>query len=743
MIYCPNCGTANREGSRFCNECGATLPTDAGIRCPMCGEMNPVSNVYCDKCNARLIPLTADQQPPGQPAPPSAQEEPPPVTPPGAAEEGTADWLAELRAGVGETAAEERAPEAEVPSADLPDWLAEPEAVPPPGEKPTGGPQPEADWLAELRAEAAEEPQPAEPTAAGSEPVPAAEIPDWLAELEAEPTPPAAEEPPSAAEPAKPDWLAEAEEPEPTAQPQQPAPAPEWLAELETEPTPPAAEEPPSAAESEMPDWLAGLEPPPAAPPAAGEEEEGQVPDWLAELQHEPPAEPEATAEAETPAAAAFTIPAEEGAVEIPDWLASPEAEVGEPETEEERAQVLDWLQEPAPTAPVFSSDEGVPEEVEAASLDWLEELTKEEEVAAAEAPPLPDTSPLIAPPEMEGLVPAEIPEWLEALRPKTEAEAEAGGPPETEGLLKGLRGTLAPSLAVSETAAAGPAPAAAPSAAARARADLLRELLNRPPAVPKPEKAEGKRIAWAVVRAVIAILLLGAIAVPMLIPSLFSAPVTPAVGQLFETIEQTVGDGTTVLVAFEYGPAEADEMNWVAAPILRHAVARGGHLLLASTRPEGPATAQMLVAHVLTDTLQDESQVTVLGYRPGGTAGVQEILSSTSDDIALVIVLAARPDDLRTWVEQVTLSDPDLPLVAGMSAKAEPLTSPYLSPQAGQLRAAIAGIAGGAAYESRLGNPQNDDLTFLLNWLGTAQLVIVGLMVAGAFIFLAGGRRP
>jgi hypothetical protein len=26
MIYCPKCGTANRDGSKFCNECGGRLP---------------------------------------------------------------------------------------------------------------------------------------------------------------------------------------------------------------------------------------------------------------------------------------------------------------------------------------------------------------------------------------------------------------------------------------------------------------------------------------------------------------------------------------------------------------------------------------------------------------------------------------------------------------------------------------------------------------------------------------------
>ena len=58
MIYCPSCGTANREGSRFCNDCGATLSGVPGRRCPMCSTMNPMENTVCDKCGARLVPKT-------------------------------------------------------------------------------------------------------------------------------------------------------------------------------------------------------------------------------------------------------------------------------------------------------------------------------------------------------------------------------------------------------------------------------------------------------------------------------------------------------------------------------------------------------------------------------------------------------------------------------------------------------------------------------------------------------------
>src|SRR5512136_246634 len=69
MIYCPSCGTANRDGSRFCNECGTKLPTLTSSLCPACGTPNPPNSLFCEKCGARLIASLAEE--PEAPAPAS------------------------------------------------------------------------------------------------------------------------------------------------------------------------------------------------------------------------------------------------------------------------------------------------------------------------------------------------------------------------------------------------------------------------------------------------------------------------------------------------------------------------------------------------------------------------------------------------------------------------------------------------------------------------------------------------
>ena len=52
MIHCSKCGLANRDGSKFCNECGSRLGASFG--CPSCGEPNPSTARFCGFCGTRL-----------------------------------------------------------------------------------------------------------------------------------------------------------------------------------------------------------------------------------------------------------------------------------------------------------------------------------------------------------------------------------------------------------------------------------------------------------------------------------------------------------------------------------------------------------------------------------------------------------------------------------------------------------------------------------------------------------------
>ena len=49
-MNCPNCGTSVSEDRRFCNNCGAALPSG----CPACGGLNPAAAKFCGDCGASL-----------------------------------------------------------------------------------------------------------------------------------------------------------------------------------------------------------------------------------------------------------------------------------------------------------------------------------------------------------------------------------------------------------------------------------------------------------------------------------------------------------------------------------------------------------------------------------------------------------------------------------------------------------------------------------------------------------------
>jgi class 3 adenylate cyclase/tetratricopeptide (TPR) repeat protein len=49
-MTCPSCGTENREGRKFCSECGTALAS----ACPSCGAANEPGEKFCGECGASL-----------------------------------------------------------------------------------------------------------------------------------------------------------------------------------------------------------------------------------------------------------------------------------------------------------------------------------------------------------------------------------------------------------------------------------------------------------------------------------------------------------------------------------------------------------------------------------------------------------------------------------------------------------------------------------------------------------------
>lgn len=681
------------------------------IRCPMCGKPNPDHLEICQHCQARLKPLIMSWQDDSA----AGTNEP---------DSGLPDWL-RLDQSDEATLHDEAPPEAD---SEDDDWLtrlrregdSEPVEIPPPDEHAESGEPESEDWLLRIRAMRDAD----------------AEIPQEDAS--------SSDDESSIFDGTLPSWMTGKDE---------------------------------KPAEEKLPDWLTTIseEPAAAATPKPVEEPEGGIPEWLSTVEKAEPG----------------YIPKEESTDNgIPDWMSGVEEEALEPELStipaEPTPQPLDWL------SGLEAGELGWPAAAEPAEdlePDWLEKIGKG---ADADLVPKDDVlSPLMTDEglfeigelsdllsgieqetkipegaEEAGLVPAELPGWLEAMRPVDSAAEGAGaldrGPIEQAGPLAGLSGVL---KAEPEIARLKQAPKLSSrlqvSEAQQNHVKVLRDLLAtegqaRPLPQPIVISSQGV-LRWVSAFLLIFVIGLATISESQLAPSLPQASVPAEVLRISELIN-SISPHDSVLVSFDYEPGTSGEMDAAAAAVVDHLMLRGAYLTLVSTSPTGPALAEHFIA-----TRQAEhhyvsgNQYINLGYIPGGATGLlgfvqtpQRIKPLSFDgfdpwvtaplegiyslsDFEMVLVITDDPDTARSWIEQVQPKLQGAPLIAVVSAQAEPILHPYVGGESAQVRGMVSGIIGGAAYEQVTGKPN----VARLYWdaLNFALITAIAVILIGGII--------
>lgn len=537
----------------------------------------------------------------------------------------------------------------------------------------------------------------------------------------------------------------------------EPADIPDWLSDLKSEQREASAHTGEKASEAE-----GRVEEKRSAEQSRGQEEAllaenpklEELPEWLREtLGSAAEAQPLPERD-ETESVSNEPFDQLEEALTAEEELLSGKPRSGEAEAEgassSEPVETTEWLRDlgddqekalPEESAAAFT--ETPPETFE--PPEWLRDLMEEEAPAKEEPSPFstratfaPDESS--APPQ-----PADIPHWLRELRPSEAKQEETPEAPlETEGLLKGLRGLIPASPGIEAPASYQIPSTAGTTEASRARAELLQSLLGKPHSRPRPEleKKEsdiGRRVEGWVVTVVLLVSVMGMLLTPLLTnaaPRLTQPVAAPEVRQLYEIVNGL--DATdTVLIAFDYGPPEADELNGVAQPVFKHLIDSGGHLSIVSTRPDAPPVAAALMREVA----DSSDQYTLLGYRPGAGTAVSHLLAAVDEPPALLLILTSRPGPLLRWIEQVQARYGDqIQVATASSALLEPVTSPYLDTNAGQLSAAVHGLRGAASYEALRG--EEGDATRQLDTLAAGHVAVVALMIVGAAIYGIGGSQ-
>ncbi|MBN1260072.1 MAG: zinc ribbon domain-containing protein [Anaerolineae bacterium] len=668
---------------------------------------------------------------------------------------------------------------------DLPDWLLgiSSDSDTAEDQKPESAPPGQAGvlpaWLSDLGSEMkyqADSPLPGTP----EEPV--QPLPEWLTE-EVEREPPAPEEVPHPMTPQAqlPDWIS-GMEPVSGEHLSEDQDAPEHLSLFLGD----AAEQelPPEMTKSgDTPaDWLAAVSGEnaltgPGQPQATGGES-AELPDWLSGLLDE-----DDTSSGETaPQGGAWSLrrePAEQQAAPKssapPDWLAESlddseteaeeepvvEQEKEEPETPPPElipGKLPDWVRElgPAPvpgTGPLAPAGEGL----EGANVPgWLADLRP------------PGTAPLdparvtAEPGEAEeGLVKAEIPDWVQQYRPSGPGDRSAAAldtltplPAIVQGPLAGLKGLL-PSQPEVDTPSGAVAGVNAPLPQAYLEeAQVWQELLERPHGAERPLSKAREKSHWSIMVlrwiVVLALGLAASVAVLGLLPvKLALPPRQEGIVPLHTTVD-ALQASDLVLIAVEYGPAEAEEMAHMVEALLDHLMERDVRVVFVSTLPESAGLIQERLDWARNRYAPPDDVLANAGYQPGEANGIAQFLSAftETDDVDLLLILSARSERLRWWIEQSAVINetrrqanlPPLKIGAGLSAGASPLVMPFFDLDI--LEGWISGFPGVAAYWETRGLEPREYITRRLDAILLMQWVSAGFLLAGALYSLVAGRK-
>ncbi len=528
---------------------------------------------------------------------------------------------------------------------------------------------------------------------------------------------------------------------------------PEKPKESSTAPPPPASipqNAPASEEESlldmdmagEMPDWMSQLDDTPneieslGLPPITSDE---ALPDWIASMrpgENDIPSElggSLSSLEPEIPETLEG-LPTDLAGSDLPDWLtegqtfAAASGDIhafGEPSLDQ-NPEIPDWLKADG------DSDDGDND-------DWMSML--------GDVPTMPLTATLAQ---------ADIPEWVEELRPTPPDENAVGapsrpeGPEETAGPLAGLRGVIAIEAAVTQTHQTDPVQTFTVTPEQQEQITLLQQITHE-------ESASGTQIGTKVqgtlatgVRIALSLLLIVAIVVGLrLLPLAKSSfTVVPASVAAVETAVNST-DSSPVLVAFEYTPGLSGELSPQAETLLAQLAAQGRDILTISQYPSGTAVAQIV---------GNSYGAKDLGYLPGNAIGLRQLsdcLKGASDcttlagspvatetqaqlnEVGLIIVLTGNKDSLTNWIEQVG-SDDEMSMTAGVTTALAPSASPYFA--TGQLSGYLAGTLDTAVYQDLSNGNISENVTMLLNAQIVGQLFVAVVLFFGLIIYTLAG---
>ncbi|GAB4571700.1 MAG: hypothetical protein Fur0017_21350 [Anaerolineales bacterium] len=654
------------------------------------------------------------------------------------------------------------------------------------------------DWLKQMAADAGEkQPEPsADDSSFGSS--------DWFSQTPAEPTSDSQSQPSELSD--TPDWLKQMQSSEPA----QPAESfnfrtetPDWLSQMQADSAAAQPQEPELFnTSSETPDWLESLgsvsggDAAPFAESTPAESEplvsSEDVPAWLA---------PEQDASKKTDSKPRWLQSDDEAAVStgMPAWLASNEKTLVPDEQakggDEALGDLPDWLKSAAPKSSIFDEpqkDAEQPAQTEEPSPQTISpfksapafaesDLTEQDQALFTEMPDwLSNAMESPATPSIpepitgsDALAPDVLPSWVEAMRPTDQSMSNIVAAAndqtlESRGALAGLSGVL--------PMGAGFTPTSKPKAHSLKlnasdeqvkHAEILEQILAaetapQPLVVEKPVLAS-RGLRWALAFLLVTI----SFVTTFMRTQIFSVPLgVPNELGYAVAIAQAIPENSPVLVAVDYEPSRAGEMEAAAAPLFDNMLLlKHPRLTFVASNESGSTLAERFITGPLA-VHNYQSGVTYLnlGYLSGGQMGIrafaQNPASTVSMDIygqpawvsqplqgvtalnqfALIILITDDADAARSWVEQTQGAREAVPLLVISSAQAAPMIQPYYD--SGQVNGMVSGLYGGAIFERQYNNGRPGAARNYWDAYSIGMLLAMAFVLGGGFVSMALGMR-
>ncbi len=514
-----------------------------------------------------------------------------------------------------------------------------------------------------------------------------------------------------------------------------------------------------------------------------GSQTSEETPDWITQLQPEKSVDQLDSAKLES----APDLPGEETPPEFSagsteeedlDFEAAPEF-LEQAGVEDFKTEFPDWPEEPAPGGAgkdlLEEPGERLPKYSAAENMGLNEDIglppgeLRPDELQPELVEPEPEL-PTERPTRDAEIEPARLPGWLEAIKPiesvaPTRFAAEADHQTESRGPLAGFQGVIPGGFPVTRyPKSAVPAVKLQVTEKQRVYANLLENLIAEE-ARPIQREAEKAAAPSEFLRFIVGIALVGLLAFMLFsgiqlgsLPGLYS-PDTVAFFNTVQQFTQLQNPPARLLVAVDYEPALAGELETVARTPLRQMLEAGSQLIVLSTVPAGPALGEQLIADAAADlpAFQADLQVLNLGYLVGGSTSLANLAAQPSvaapalnsgapawdmpllqgiqsvADFDGLLLMTENAETARAWIEQVQPWLAGRPLLVISSAQSAPMILPYY--QSNQVQGMLAGLSGGASYEqlARIGASKTS------SYWGAYQagiLLVIGAILIGGLVF-------